>query len=89
MKYELTTKTYERTESGKNWKSKPSHVKITTIDQETYNNIFSKETQKFFRNLGGYERATKSYTTAGYIVTNLVSISPNRTTKIVRFIKVK
>ena len=89
MKYELTTKTYERTESGKNWKTKASQVEITTIDQKTYDNIFSKETQRFFRNLGGYERATKSYTSAGYIVTSLVSISPDRTTKIVRTVKVK
>ena len=89
MKYELTTETYERTESGKNWKTKASEVEITTIDQETYNNIFSKETQRFFRNLGGYERATKSYTRAGYIVTSLVSISPDRITKIVRTIIVR
>ena len=89
MKYELTTKTYERTESGKNWKSKASEVEITTIDQETYDNIFSKETQRFFRSLGGYERATKTYTAAGYIVTSLVSISPDRITKIVRSIIVK
>ena len=89
MKYKLTTKTYERTESGKNWKSKASQVEITAIDQETYNNIFSKETQAFFRNLGGYERATKTYTTAGYIVTSLTSISPDRTTKIIRTVKVK
>ena len=89
MKYELTTKTYERTESGKNWKTKASKVEITTIDQKTYNNIFSKETQVFFRSLGGYERATKSYTTAGYIVTNLISISPDKTTKTVRTVKVK
>ena len=89
MKYELTTKTYERTESGKNWRTKPYKTEITTIDQETYNNIFSKETQRFFRSLGGYEKATKTYTTAGYIVTSLTSISPDRTTKIVRTIKVK
>ena len=89
MKYELTTKTYERTESGKNWKSKALKVEITTIDQETYNNIFSKETQTFFRRLGGYERATKTYTRAGHIVTSLTSISPDRTTKIVRTVKVK
>ena len=89
MKYELTTKTYGRTESGKNWRTKPYETEITTIDQETYNNIFSKESQRFFRSLGGYEKATKSYTTVGYIVINLVSISPDRTTKIVRSIKVK
>ena len=39
MKYELTTKTYGRTESGKSWKSNPTETEITTIDQETYNNI--------------------------------------------------
>ena len=43
MKYELTTKTYERTESGKNWKSNPTEIEITTIDQETYDNIFNKK----------------------------------------------
>ena len=89
MKYELTTKTFERTESGKNWKNSPTETEITTIDQETYNNIFSKETQAFFRRLGGYERAFKSYTTVGYIVTRLISISPDKTIKIVRTIKVK
>ena len=89
MKYELTTKTYGRTESGKNWKSNPTSIEVTTIDQETYNNIFSKETQAFFRGLGGYERASKSYTTVGYIVTRLTSISPDKTTKIVRTVKVK
>ena len=89
MKYELTTKKYERTESGKNWKNKASKVEISTIDQKEYDNIFSKETQAFFRNLGGYERASKSYTTAGYIVTRLTSISPDKTTKIVRTVKVK
>ena len=89
MKYELTTKTFERTESGKSWKSNPTETEITTIDQKEYNNIFSKETQAFFRSLGGYERASKSYTTAGYIVTRLISISPDKTTKIVRTVKVK
>ena len=89
MKYELTTKTYERTESGKSWKSNPTEIEITTIDQETYDNIFSKETQAFLRGIGGYERASKSYTNAGYIVTRLTSISPDKTTKIVRTVKVK
>ena len=89
MKYELTTKKFKTTKSGKNWKSNPTETEISTIDQETYNNIFSKETQRFFRRLGGYEKATKTYTRAGHIVTNLVSISPDRSTKIVRSIKVK
>ena len=89
MKYELTTKIFERTESGKNWKSNPTEIKITTINQETYDNIFNKKTQAFFKGVGGYERASKSYTTAGYIVTRLISISPDKTIKKVRTIKVK
>ena len=89
MKYELTTKKYGRTESGKNWKSNPIETEITTIDQEEYDNIFNKKTQAFFKGIGGYERASKSYTTAGYIVTRLTSISPEKTTKIVRTVKVK
>ena len=89
MKYELTTKTYKRTESGKNWKNNPTETEITTIDQEEYDNIFNKKTQAFFRGIGGYEKSYKSYTNAGYIVTRLISISPDKTTKIVRTIKVK
>ena len=89
MKYELTAKKYGRTESGKNWKSNPIEIEITTINQETYDNIFNKKTQAFFKKVGGYERASKSYTSAGYIVTRLTSISPDKTTKIVRTVKVK
>ena len=31
MKYELTTKTYGKTESGKSWKSNPTEIEITTF----------------------------------------------------------
>ena len=89
MKYELTTKKFERTESGKSWKNNPTETEITTIDQEEYDNIFNKKTQAFFKGIGGYERTSKSYTAVGYIVTRLTSISPDKTTKIVRTIKVK
>ena len=89
MKYELTTKKFKRTESGKSWKNNPIETEITTIDQEEYDNIFNKKTQAFFKGIGGYERASKSYTNAGYIVTKLISISPDKTIKIVRTIKVK
>ena len=49
MKYELTTKKYERTESGKSWKSNPTETEITTIDQETYDSVktFMNEIKKF------------------------------------------
>ena len=48
--------------------------KVTkTITEEMYNNITSKETIKFFRGLGGTEKATRK----GGRVTKLVSTSPS------------
>ena len=44
-----------------------------TITEEVYNNITSKETIKFFRRLGGTEKATRK----GGRVTKLVSTSPS------------
>ena len=44
-----------------------------TITEEVYNNITSKETIKFFRGLGGTEKATRK----GGRVTKLVSTSPS------------
>ena len=46
---------------------------IKTIDEERYNNMTSKEAIKFFRNLGGTEKATRK----GGRVTRLVSTSPS------------
>ena len=48
--------------------------KVTkTITEEMYNNITSKGTIKFFRGLGGTEKATRK----GGRVTKLVSTSPS------------
>jgi hypothetical protein len=44
----------------------------------------SPETLRFFRSLGGSERATYGYTPAGRIVTRLVSTSPDKRTRIIR-----
>lgn len=46
---------------------------IKAITEEVYNNITSKETIKFFRKLGGTEKATRK----GGRVTKLVSTSPS------------
>ena len=46
---------------------------IKNIDEERYNNMTSKETIKYFRNLGGTEKATRK----GGRVTKLVSTSPS------------
>ena len=55
--------------------------KVTkTIDEEKYNNMTSKETIKFFKGLGGTEKATRK----GGRVTKLVSTSPSGEMRIIR-----
>ena len=55
--------------------------KVTkTIDEERYNNMTSKETLKYFRNLGGTEKVTRK----GGRVTRLVSTSPSGELRTIR-----
>ena len=55
--------------------------KVTrTINEEKYNNMTSKETIKYFRNLGGTEKATRK----GGRVTRLVSTSPSGDLRTIR-----
>ena len=56
---------------------------IKTIDEERYNNMTSKEAIKFFRNLGGTEKATRK----GGRVTRLVSTSPSGELRTIRTFK--
>ena len=53
---------------------------IKTIDEERYNNMTSKEALKFFRSLGGTEKATRK----GGRVTRLVSTSPSGELRTIR-----
>ena len=58
--------------------------KITkTITEEAYNNMTSKEATKFFRGLGGTEKATRK----GGRVTRLVSTSPSGELRTIRTFK--
>lgn len=82
IKFFMVQETYNRTESGKSWKSKPSEIKREEISINQYVNIFNSV--EFFRNLGGYERVTKGYTCEGYIPVQLTSTSPDKKTKIIR-----
>lgn len=52
------------------------------VESEVYYNVVSAV--PFFRNLGGFERVSMSYTCAGYLPVEVVSISPDRTKKTVR-----
>ena len=49
-----------------------------------YTNVVDPNAIAFFRNLGGYEKITKSYTRAGFLPVEVSSISPDRTQKTVR-----
>ena len=51
-----------------------------TITEEIYNNMTSKETIKYFRNLGGTEKVTRK----GGRVTKLVSSSPSGNLRTIR-----
>ena len=53
---------------------------IKAIDEERYNNMTSKETIKYFRDLGGTEKATRK----GGRVTRLVSTSPSGELRTIR-----
>lgn len=77
----MTNKTF--TKVGNKWVLQETEV--TNITKEFYDNVVNSA--KFFRNLGGYERHTKSYTCIGYIVTHINSINPDRTTKVTRDFK--
>lgn len=82
----LTKETYKK-EGRKNFPKKPLEVTTEEITTEEYDNIFSSI--NFFKSLGGVERSYKTYTLAGYIPTRLISISPNKETKIVRKIRIE
>tara|TARA_R110002020_G_C15822763_1_gene733313 strand:+ start:49 stop:312 length:264 start_codon:yes stop_codon:yes gene_type:complete len=57
-------------------------TKTEELTEEHYDNYITSA--PFFRRLGGSETLTRSYTSAGYRVTRIVSKSPDRETKVVR-----
>ena len=58
--------------------------KTRRIGWDTYDNITSEGTQRWFRRLGGSETATKGYTCLGYKVIGLVSKSPDKDQRVSR-----
>ena len=83
-KINLTTTEYEKTESGKSWKSKPVLVEKEVITRDQYNNLTGDDTLRFFRRLGGSQVVACCYTKHGFIIVQLSSCNPDRTRKIVR-----
>jgi hypothetical protein len=85
--------TMTKTSLVKNPNTKTTYIvegeKTEQITKENYNNITSKETQQWFRRLGGSETAQRSYTCRGYLITRLTSVSPDRQNKSIYQFKFK
>lgn len=92
----IVTETYSRTASGKSWRTQPDDTITETFPwdrrdangnrhgEDMHRNITADDTLTFFRGLGGSERAERSYTPVGYIITRLTSSNPDRTVRKVR-----
>lgn len=83
MTITMTKESYKK--EGKKWMLTATETKEITETQ--YHRII--DAKHFFTNLGGYERHTKSYTSAGYLVTRINSISPGRENKSVYQFNIK
>jgi len=75
-----------RLEKNPNTKTTFNVVSESTevITEQNYKNIISDDWVKYMRRLGGVETITRGYTSAGYLVTRLVSTSPNKQNKTIR-----
>ena len=54
------------------------------ISEQEYKRRTSDGTLAFFRSSGGSEYVVREYTFAGYLITSLVSKSPDRDEKVIR-----
>lgn len=81
--YEVTTTKYYKV--GSKWHEKTEKKTVETVPGNYYMNMI--DAIPFFRNLGGSERVQMGYTLAGYIPTQLSTISPDGKEKIVRKFK--
>lgn len=79
----LVKETFTRTDSGLSWRSKPDTTTTETVDARQYTNYITSI--PWFNNFGYgcYCRAHWNYTKAGYLPTEVVSVSPHREKKIV------
>ena len=86
MNITLTAEFFSLKENTKNtFVSTGKESKSITWDE--YKKHTDINNTKFFRNLGGSERVTKSYTSQGYIITKIISLSPEKKHKLIRTFK--
>ena len=85
--------TLTETRLTKNPNTKTTYVvdskEIETVTEKQHKLTTCEDTVKWFRRLGGSETVQRSYTSAGYLVTKLTSVSPDRQTKVIREYKFK
>ena len=77
-----------RTKLEKNPNTKTTYLevesKVEMIDWLQYERITGKDTLQWFRRCGGSEHATRDYTCEGYLITRLISTSPDKQNKTIR-----
>lgn len=76
-----TIEKYNRTDSGKSWRSKPFEITKKVVSAEHYTNYITSI--PFFNNFGdgAYCRAQWSYNVNGYLPTTITTVSPGKTEK--------
>lgn len=62
------------------WQTVETNTEV--INQEVIDRIV--DSMSFFKNLGGSERLTRNYTSAGYLPTELKSTSPDKQNRTIR-----
>lgn len=77
--------TMKKTKLEKNPNTKTTYNEIGTevieLTQEQYKNMTSFEGIRFFRAIGGSEYIERNYTARGYLITKLISTSPDKLQK--------
>lgn len=76
----FTVSIIHQVKSGRNWHT--TEAKTEKADFIYYSNVV--DAIPFFRNLGGRETVSCSYTKAGYIPTKIISTNPGRTERTIR-----
>lgn len=77
MNYKRTLIVFVRDSADSNWKEDSKQTETSVVDEDFVRKFTSKETMRFFKNLGGYERCFKK-ANGGKKCT---SIDPSKTIK--------
>lgn len=80
--------TLTETKLIKNPNTKTTYIveskEVSEVTSRQHSLATCDDTVKWFRRLGGSETVERSYTSAGYLVTKLISTSPDKQNKTVR-----